>query len=278
MNVTRWPHRSLAAVPGEHIAVRLADEVRRLAFDEESPCDLDRLCTLGGFKYQLAVLDTGCRGHEALLVPRVEGGFDILVDPVPTRGRAVHDEVARARLSRRRMRFRIAHEIGHSFFYDRRCRPARRLLGHSDAEEAFCDAFANALLVPPSVVARCSPTPKAILDLANKLDVSVEAAGRAFAKSIPRLSVLGLRPVPRGNRVVGAIVVLWSAGSTRFSANAELRNPWIEFAERERDTEQVLDLGTKRGVFRARIAKLGRSYYVAALLSGVQAHAGPDGA
>ena len=99
MTVTLWPHRSLAAVPGEHIAIRLADEVRRLSFDETSPCDLDRLCTLGSFKYQLAVLDTGCRGHEALLVPRVEGGFDILVDPVPTRGRAVHDEVARARLS-----------------------------------------------------------------------------------------------------------------------------------------------------------------------------------
>lgn len=263
-----WPHRSLAAVPGEHIALRLAEEVRRLvAHDrEECPCDLDRICVLGGFRSRIVVLDTRLGGHEALLVPKVDGGFEILVDPTPSVGQAVREEGARQRLSRRRLRFRIAHEVGHSFFYDRQSRPARRLLTHSDAEEVFCDAFANALLVPPHAVRRRAPTGEAVFDLAHKFDVSVETAGRAVAKAHPGVLVLGVRPTltPRGT--VSALFVLWSAGRPLFPTGAELTGAWVDLTQRDGDDEGELDLGGAHGKVRMKVARPSESYWVISLV------------
>jgi hypothetical protein len=117
------------------------------------------------------------------LVPKIKGGFQILVDP----GRAPS-----AATRRRRLRFRLAHEPGHSFFYDRRPRPARRLLNHSSVEEQFCDTFASALLLPPTTVARRPATLETILDLSNKLDVSVQLVGSAVARTNAGSFVLGL--------------------------------------------------------------------------------------
>lgn len=212
----------------------------------------------------MTVLDAQRGGHEALLVPKVEGGFDILVDPRPRHGRAVHDEVAHQRLSRRRVRFRIAHEIGHSFFYDRRCRPARRLLNHSDAEERFCDAFASALLVPPTTVTRRAATPKTVSYLSSKLDVSVELAGRAVAKSNPGIAVLGLRPVSDATGT--AFGVLWSTTTPGFPPDAELTGHWVDVATREGGADRILDLGRKRGVFRLKIERVSRTYWVASIV------------
>jgi hypothetical protein len=257
LTTNRWPSRALAAVPGEHIALRLADEIRQLAADEQSPCDLDQLCAIGGFRYRSAVLDAGIGGHEALLVPRVEGGFEILVDPSPK----IDSKQPQQRVWRRRVRFRIAHEIGHSFFYDRKCRPARRLLANSEAEETFCDAFANALLVPPTVVARLPATPKSIVDLADNFDVSVEAAGRAFVKSKPGMSVLGLRPVLKGNAIEG-FVVLWSAGPSSFFVGAPLGSRWARLANDRGAEDESMDRHAEETT-NVRLSKLGHNYFLA---------------
>jgi hypothetical protein len=47
---------------------------------------------------------------------------------------------------------RLAHELGHIFFYDQST-PARRLAVPSSEEERFCDAFADALTLGDEAVA-----------------------------------------------------------------------------------------------------------------------------
>lgn len=261
MSIDQWPIRRLAAVPGESIALQLASDVRQLAVDRKLRCDLDKLCVLGGFRYRSVPLDTTAGGHEALLVPRVEGGFEILVDPLPAASLSFDDGRKQERLWRRRLRFRIAHEIGHSFFYDRRCRPARRLLPHSDAEEVFCDQFASALLVAQNVAERSQPTPAAIIDLADRFDVSVEAAGRAVARFNLSTSVLGLRPAREPNGDINGFEVLWSAGLPVGQNHGNRRARFLFDAHRE---VQLLDLGLSKP-YAARLRKMGNNYYLATL-------------
>jgi len=208
------------------------------------------------------VLDAKSGGNEALLIPSAEGGFEILVDPWSAASLPEQSEVARHYVSRRRLRFRIAHEIGHSFFYDRRIRPAKRLLRHSAAEEAFCDVFASALLVPQSLVVRRGPTAKTVSELSRALDVSAEMAGRALAKAHPGIVLLGLRPLPDAGRT---FLILWSTRSSLFSTNTVLVTRRIAFSAGIDDAEVALELETKRGSFPVTITKLGQGYCVAVL-------------
>lgn len=255
MTGTQWPFRPLAAVPGEHIALRLADRARKLAVDAQSRCDIDKLCAIGGFRYKTMALETKVGGHEALLVPRVDGTFEILVD---ARG-----DFADHRVRRRRLRFRVAHEIGHSFFYDRRYRPARRLLSGSEAEEAFCDAFASALLVPPAMTASLEPSPKAIIGLAKRFDVSIEAAARAFSKYNHGISVFGLQVLRRNARE--SLGILWSVGPSRLSIGTHLEDLWAKAAATTRDEEQELVLEAGGSILQINLARLSNYYFLCAL-------------
>ena len=75
-----------------------------------------------------------------MLLPRLRGGFHIVVDPEPTpdqRRQGVPAAIVTG--------WRLAHEYAHTFFYAARCVP-RRAAPATPAEEAFCDAFANELL------------------------------------------------------------------------------------------------------------------------------------
>lgn len=261
MQVSRWPQVALSAVPSDRIAIRLAEAVRQLAVTDQQRCDVDRLCQLGGFSYRSVPLESKSGGHEALLVPRVAGGFEIFVDPCPSvevgeRSRARHGS-----LWRRRLRFRVAHEIGHSFFYDRRFRPARRLLPATDAEEVFCDLFASALLLPQGAVEGAPLTPDAVIKLADKFDVSVEATGRAFARCREGTSVWGLRLSQRGQSSVKTFEVLWSSGPAtppRHPARGVVVN--LNTTE----DEQCLRLDSGKS-YRTTVARLGATYFVATL-------------
>ncbi|MDP6566711.1 MAG: hypothetical protein QF578_17920 [Alphaproteobacteria bacterium] len=136
-------------------------------------------------------------------------------------------------------------------------------MGRSDAEEIFCDTFANALLIPPGFVAQHKPTPKAIFELSRRFDVSIEAAGRALARSNPGISVIGLRPTPYEDQCISTIEVLWSAGTTIKAAEMKLGSRWTDFAKIDNNTEQLLDLGEPHHAIRAIIAKWSQSYCVA---------------
>src|SRR5687768_295172 len=104
------------------MAERLAEEVRASLYTGPSihyeRFDFRLACAAGGFRPKVAELGTQVGRHEALLVPSHEGGFTVLIDP-----RTRRDGVAPSMTSRRRFRFRLAHEIGHSFFYDRSRKP-----------------------------------------------------------------------------------------------------------------------------------------------------------
>jgi hypothetical protein len=84
-------------------------------------------------------LQAASGGTQALLVPLSPGGFAIMIDPDATPGPqqqadavVLHD-------------IRVAHELGHTFFYSPGSPPSRRR-PPDIAEERFCDEFAAVLL------------------------------------------------------------------------------------------------------------------------------------
>ena len=65
----------------------------------------------------------------SLLFAEPTGGFSIVIN-------------AQHRPSVNRQEWLIAHEFAHSLFFSPHY-PPRRIISHSEEEEAFCDAFAN---------------------------------------------------------------------------------------------------------------------------------------
>lgn len=92
-----------------------------------------------GWSVEYRALDAARGGHRALLLPRLAGGFHVVVDPHPS-----PQERAEGVASDLVARWRLAHEYAHTFFYAPNHVP-RRATAPSAAEEAFCDAFANGL-------------------------------------------------------------------------------------------------------------------------------------
>lgn len=204
--------------------------------DEISPVDesalrliLERACCDVEETDELGANDGGV---EALLVPRC-GGFTVLVDPRPDGGWRA-DESERALISRRRVRFRVLHEVGHTFFFDSQWARAGRARSTSTAEERFCDAFAAALLLPPAVVRRTRVSAVAAFELAETFDVSPQLAARSLATLHPKVSSVALFvESPHGLRVQWA--------SSEHSAQAAIRiahgapgGPFMDSAKRGR--------------------------------------------
>jgi hypothetical protein len=127
--------------------------------------------------------------QEALLMPLRENRFGICVDPTPRGGWSKIRLALRPEVRRHRFRFRFAHELAHTLFYDRSGDKPRRLHSAGPEEEAFCDEFARALLVPAGAVTKRPPTAASLLALHRDYDVSVEVAARAMAASHPELNV-----------------------------------------------------------------------------------------
>jgi hypothetical protein len=122
------------------------------------------------------------RGPEALLIPLEGDRFRIAVDPTPRSGWQCRPSGERAPVARHRFRFRVAHELGHTFFYSR-CgdrRPSRVSRGSSE-EEMFCDRFARALLLPDAVLEKCTEV-STLAQVHRDYGVSLEVTVRAFAE------------------------------------------------------------------------------------------------
>jgi len=117
---------------------------------------------------------------KAQLVP-VEGGFVI-------RYRNMGGSVNR---------FSIAHEIGHTYYYNLETSPPSKLgvpaIGIAD-EERFCDLFAAELLMPAQFVSNealtaCSqppycPSTEALIKIAKKFNVSTRVAARRLIRDL----------------------------------------------------------------------------------------------
>jgi hypothetical protein len=143
--------------------------------------DLREVAGRLGIQVRQAELGAASGGCEALLAPRSRDRFTILVDAAPHGGWSRVDDRLRAEVARQRMRFRIAHELGHTGFYARAPGqlPTRLSVG-SPAEEAFCDLFAASLLLPDAVVRRCRSAMQ-LMRIRKRFDVSVEVAVRSWA-------------------------------------------------------------------------------------------------
>lgn len=163
----------LASIPALERAHELARQLRaRVGYGPSAPVDLKAVCDSVGALIADAPLGAGAGGRQALLVPRDDGSFRIVVDDSHG-GR-------RPDTARHRRRQSIAHEVGHTLFYGGRdgARPRRCAPPGGTSEEAFCDEFARALLVPtpPGAV-----TANVVLSLQQRHDVSLEVAARAAA-------------------------------------------------------------------------------------------------
>jgi IrrE N-terminal-like domain len=187
-NLATWPSCSFAAVPGVERASQIAREARIATLPDSGPAEplveLNALLEAGRFRFRTADLCAARGGREAQLIPQADDSFLISVDPTPPGGwDPTTDPVLIETLIRQRTRFRIAHEIGHSFFYLRSGgqRPRRLLPVGDEAEERFCDAFAAELLLPGTSVEQRQPRAETIIELHQEYDVSVEVAARALA-------------------------------------------------------------------------------------------------
>lgn len=110
--------------------------------------------------------------------------FYLRVDPQPAGGWEGTAEKARETIARHRLRFRVSHELGHTFFYERRKGAGPRRACHwSSREEEWCDEFARELLVPASVARTLPPSAASVFRLQRRFDVSLEVAARALASA-----------------------------------------------------------------------------------------------
>ena len=128
----------LASVPTPRDAPRTA----ALLKGHLGACGSDASSLLAelGLRVREEDLGAGHGGHQAMLLPHPDGGFLILVDPALTTAEAaVGADPVRVR------EFRLWHEFAHSLFYAPGM-PPQRVLPVAAHEEAFCDAFAEALV------------------------------------------------------------------------------------------------------------------------------------
>ncbi len=178
--------RSLDPVPLAPAPGQVAAAVREALGQEQSGAlDLEQLCLRLNIDLREVSLGGSAGGREGLLVPLPGNAFAAAIDPTPSNGWASASGSAVDRGRRHRFRFRAAHEIGHTFFFDRHpgAEPVRRVFD-SLAQERFCDQFANSLLVP-SQVAREVSDPSGLIEMQVDYDVSLEVAARAVCSARP---------------------------------------------------------------------------------------------
>lgn len=148
------------------------------------------MCSFFGAKVRVGELAASNGGLEALLVPLPDNEFGISVDPTPRGGWDRVPRTLRQSLRRHRLRFRVAHELAHTFFYIRQqgATPQRHLFD-SDEQEEFCDFFSRSLLISRERVMAMAATPRALVRLQEESDVSLEVTARAVAAVRPDLDI-----------------------------------------------------------------------------------------
>ena len=218
-------------------------------------CDLERISLAGGFRTKRSHFSRDSKSrHSALLVPRIDGSFDVLVDAVSRiPGKGVIPRLGQRGTATdvHRFRFRVAHEIGHSFFYNRHARPPTRLLPFSKEEERFCDEFASALLIPPPDVASYPADTSSVFEIQKRYQVSVQAAAHSLARAHPTVFILGLLRYrhPRTGRIGDR--VLWSHGPGFVPNEARLESIAVDKATAgcKASIVERLNLGALRGPY-----------------------------
>jgi hypothetical protein len=114
---------------------------------DDGTIDMWRSMETFGWTVELRTLRAPDGGLQACLIPSEQGGFVVWVDDRPSPSEVAAGEEAEERgQSSPLVRFRLAHELAHTLFYEAGSPPTRRTQPSPD-EEAFCDDFAALLLV-----------------------------------------------------------------------------------------------------------------------------------
>lgn len=220
----RWPETTLQEVPPTREATNLASGLRSALGLGDAPLGrIESICAVAGVVVRQIPLRGAQGGLEASLTPRV-GGFEVTVDTEPRGGWGLVPSHLREMLQRHRLRFRIAHELGHTFFYDRSGDRPRRIVPDSEEQEVFCDEFARAFLIPSAAIPPRLANPRVVAELSRSYDVSLEVAARATAAHSPDLW-LGLY-VRRSGKT-----------SPQWLSSMSMGPPWISSWVSEWDTE-----------------------------------------
>lgn len=123
-------------VPDDAQVEDLAAELRSALAGSDVFSAPDSLVRAFGWQYRARPIGAAGSAVQSLLVPLRKGGFSVVVN-------------SHHHCSNSETLWLVAHEIGHSFFYQTGEPPAR-IVPCTQAEERFCDAFADALLRGPA--------------------------------------------------------------------------------------------------------------------------------
>jgi hypothetical protein len=210
-------------VPAPGQAETIAAQLRARALGERArhtPLrDLSELCNAIGLSVRKCSLG-GAKGQtEAILIPLPANRFRACIDPEPRGGQSGSTRSGAA-TRRHRFRFRLCHEIAHTFFYLRRAGfvPVR-WLPDSDEQERFADEFAGELLVPSAAARALAPTARSCVALQQRFDVSLEVAVRSLARVHPD-AAFGLWRWRTGALDSGPVLQWQSEGATFGPADA----------------------------------------------------------
>ncbi len=255
--LSNWPETTFDRVPplsfAHELAARVRDATVGMAWRHSPLSDLSAIYSHGPFAVEQTTLRGAARGLQGLLIPEPDGLFRVLVDPEPPGGWEEVEPWIRSDLERHRARFLVAHEIAHSFFYERHAEGIRRRAAASVEQEEFCDEFARALLLPPAAAAAAELTASEIVRLHREYDVSVELAARALAAAHGRRVACWVMVIPHQ----GPPLAQWQCGTTQ---DVDRRTGWLR-----RLVELARTGGTARGSVQWR--KRGQGYVEAVHLA-----------
>lgn len=169
----------------------MAESLRRRFASPDAPVDVEAVAEA----LRCGVVPPGPIGStktvEAELRPDPNSDHFLLrVDPTPKHRWTDLPATRRKTISRHRLRFRIGHELGHTFFFERREDAGpKRVRPWTVGEEGWCDEFARALLIPPGSAKRLPAIADSVFELQSRFDVSLEVAARALSAAHPRLDL-----------------------------------------------------------------------------------------
>lgn len=191
----------------------LGARARAAIAPSDRPLALREACEAARVRVLSRALTIGRHRRTAMLVPTREG-FNALVDSL------VWQRASARPNGRRRLRFVLAHELGHTFFY-RPGRPPTRNQRPDRLEERFCHRFATSLLVPLAAARRAPLDSQGLHGLAARFDVSLAVSAWAATRAHPDVSIVWLRHSPHPHRGGAETMrVQWAAGS-RFIPRGE---------------------------------------------------------
>jgi hypothetical protein len=242
----RYAPLRLTCQPQEHAA-----ELRFLVgVAPDEVFDVSALIAAQGWPVRRArMLDRHGHGREAGIMPSDRYDFVLCVDPDWADGERWEDPFHRVVMDRETPveRFRLAHEIGHSFFYrvkDVSGNAPTRSGPPSTTEERFCDRFADALLVPAetaSLAARQGAA--AVIELARAMAAPISSVIRS-AETVPALGG-SVRQSTDGTVVLGESVFRWlvPTGTQSGLIESALRETVQVFSDKHPARVPFLSLG-----------------------------------